>query len=174
MAKTNLAHVDVFTRLSKSDCAVIESALAILESRLKDFGPTMPGSHAVRRFLELQLGAFDREVFAVMFLNSQQRLISFDILFEGTLRQATVYPREVARAALKHNAASLILAHNHPSGVATPSANDVELTHILKDALALVDVEVLDHVIVGRGSAFSFAENKMMAERSAAAIKKSH
>jgi DNA repair protein RadC len=147
---------------SPHEDAVIRAALAILEARLKAFTVTMDNLSAVRDFLKLQLGALDREVFGVLFLNAQHRLIAFDIMFQGTLTQTSVYPREVARQALTHNAASVILAHNHPSGVTKPSHADIGLTRALERSLQLVDVKVLDHVVVGGCNSFSFAEDGLL------------
>ena len=114
---------------------------------------------AVRDYLRLKLGGLGHEVFMVIFLDAQNRVIDQDILFTGTLTQTSVYPREVVKHALTHNAASLILAHNHPSGVAEPSQADRWLTDQLKQALALVDVKVLDHFIVAGNHSTSFAEH---------------
>ncbi len=113
---------------------------------------------AVREYLQLQLGAKQHEVFAVLFLDSQNRLIALEELFRGTLSQTSVYPREVVLRALHHHAAAVVLAHNHPSGTAHPSRADEALTQSLKAALALVDVRVLDHFIVTRDQAASMAE----------------
>ena len=113
---------------------------------------------AVREYLQLQLGARQHEVFAVLFLDSQNRLIALEELFRGTLTQTSVYPREVVLRALHHHAAAVVLAHNHPSGSAQPSRADEALTQSLKAALALVDVRVLDHFIVTRDQAVSMAE----------------
>ena len=112
----------------------------------------------VRDYLRLQLGSLSSEVFVVLFLDAQNRLVKSETLFTGTLTQTSVYPREVVKRALYHNAASVILAHNHPSGLAEPSRADQVLTKALKDALALVDVRVLDHFVVAGNSATSFAE----------------
>ena len=117
---------------------------------------TSPG--AVRRYLKSRLVSLPHEVFACLFLDNQHRVIAFEELFRGTLDSASVYPREVLKRALAHNAAALILAHNHPSGVAEPSQADRQLTQRLKDALALIDVRVLDHFIVGDGEPLSMAE----------------
>jgi len=119
--------------------------------------------HSVRDFLRLKLHLLPHEVFVAVFLNAQNRVIAVDELFRGTLTQTSVYPREVVKRALAHNAAALILAHNHPSGEAFPSAADRSLTTVLVDALALVDVKVLDHFIVAPGSAVSFAELGLLA-----------
>ncbi len=116
----------------------------------------------VRDYLRLALGEREHEVFLVVFLDAQNRVIASDELFRGTLTQTSVYPREVVKAALRHNAAGVILAHNHPSGVAEPSQSDQSLTETLKRALALIDVRVLDHFIVGRGAACSFAERGLL------------
>lgn len=112
----------------------------------------------VRDYLRLQLGHLPKEVFVVMFLDAQNRLLCSETLFTGTLTQASVHPREVVKRALHHNAASVIFAHNHPSGVAEPSRADEALTKTLSAALALIDVRVLDHFIVAGNAAYSFAE----------------
>ncbi len=112
----------------------------------------------VRDYLRLQLGSLPHEVFVVLFLDAQNRLIGSEQLFSGTLTQTSVYPREVVKRALHHNAAAVIFAHNHPSGIAEPSRADEMLTRALKEALALVDVKVLDHFVVAGNTALSFAE----------------
>ena len=116
----------------------------------------------MRDYLQLQLGSRPHEIFAVLFLDSQHRLIALEELFRGTLSQTSVYPREVVVRALALHAASVVLAHNHPSGTAQPSAADVQLTQTLKNALALVDVRVLDHFVVTRTQAVSMAELGML------------
>ncbi len=124
-------------------------------------GMSSPG--LVRNFLRLHLSALEHEVFAVLFLDSQNRLLAFEELFRGSLTQASVYPREVVKQALSHNAASVILAHNHPSGVAEVSRADELITQSLKQALSLVDVKVLDHFIVaGQANPLSFAERGLL------------
>jgi len=117
---------------------------------------------AVRDFLQYHLGFRDREVFSCLYLDSQHRLLRYDDLFFGTLDGAAVYPREVAVRALQYRAGALIFAHNHPSGVAQPSAADRRITERLSSALALLDIRVLDHLIVGRGTTYSFAENGIL------------
>lgn len=117
---------------------------------------------AVKAYLRLQLQQRDREVFAALFLDAQNRVLVCEELFAGTLTQTSVYPREVVRRALKHNAAAVIFCHNHPSGVSEPSQADELLTQALRKALELVDVRVLDHIIVGRGNAMSFAERGLL------------
>lgn len=121
---------------------------------------TSPG--AVRDYLRLALGGREYEVFMALFLDAQNRVLAADEMFRGTLTQTSVYPREVVKAALRHNAAAVIFAHNHPSGVAEPSRADEMLTTALKQALALVDVKVLDHFIVAGASILSFAERGLL------------
>ncbi|MDO8960695.1 MAG: DNA repair protein RadC [Methylophilus sp.] len=116
----------------------------------------------VRDYLMLKLGALPREVFMVMMVDAQNRVLALETLFEGTLTQTSVYPREVVKRALHHNAASVIFAHNHPSGVAEPSKADEVLTQSLKQALALVDIRVLDHFIVAGNSTLSFVERGLL------------
>lgn len=116
----------------------------------------------VREYLQLSLRDRDHEVFAVLFLDAQNGLIASEEMFRGTLTQTSVYPREIVKAALRHNAACVILAHNHPSGQAEPSRADEHLTQTLKSALALVDVHVLDHVIVAGSKSVSFAERGLL------------
>jgi DNA repair protein RadC len=118
---------------------------------------------AVRDWLRLKLAALPYEVFGVLWLDNQNRLIDYDELFRGTLSQTSVYPREVVKQALTRNAAAAILVHNHPSGVAEPSRADEMLTRGLKDALAMVDVKVADHFIVaGSAQPISFAERGLL------------
>ncbi|WP_106419420.1 RadC family protein [Salinicola tamaricis] len=112
----------------------------------------------VRRFLSAQLRHLPHEAFAALFLDNQHRVIRFEILAEGTLDGASIYPREVARRALAHNAGALIFAHNHPSGMAEPSQSDRRVTERLSDALGLFDIRVLDHFVVGDGEVISFVE----------------
>lgn len=116
----------------------------------------------VRDYLRLALGPLAHEVFMGLFLDAQNRLLAADELFRGTLTQTSVYPREVVKHALRHNAAAVIFAHNHPSGVAEPSRADELLTQALKDALSLVDVRVLDHLIVGGNATVSLAERGLV------------
>ncbi len=116
----------------------------------------------VKEYLKLLLGGRQQEVFVVLFLDTQHRLIAAEALFHGTLTQTSVYPREVVKRALMHNAAAVMLAHNHPSGMSEPSQADRLLTDALKQALALVDVRVLDHFIIGDESVLSFAEKGLI------------
>ena len=141
--------------------AVLELARRALASELKEKALfTTP--QAVRDYLQLQLGSRPHEIFAVLFLDSQHRLIALEEMFRGTLTQTSVYPREVVIRALALNAASVVLAHNHPSGAAEPSRADELLTHTLKTTLALVDVRVLDHFVVTSTQALSMAERGLL------------
>jgi DNA repair protein RadC len=124
--------------------------------------PVLDASPAVRAYLQLHMGKLAHEEFAVVFLNAQHRLIRMKTLFRGTLTQTAVYPREVVRESLACHAASVIVAHNHPSGVAEPSMQDQRLTTALREALALVDVRLLDHIVVGQGQTVSFAERGLL------------
>ncbi|MDH4188668.1 MAG: DNA repair protein RadC [Betaproteobacteria bacterium] len=141
--------------------AIIELARRSLGERLRESDAlTSPG--AVRDYLRLTLAAREHEVFLVLFMDAQHRVTGAEELFRGTLTQTSVYPREIVKAALKANAAAVIFAHNHPSGVAQPSQADELLTRNLKQALALVDVKVLDHFIVAGNQALSFAERGLL------------
>ena len=141
--------------------AVLELARRALAEQLRERA-ALDTPQAVRHYLQLQLAARAHEVFAVLFLDSQHRLIALEELFRGTLTQTSVYPREVVLRALHHHAAAVVLAHNHPSGSVQPSRADEALTQTLKSALALVDVRVLDHVIVAPGQALSMAEQGLV------------
>jgi DNA repair protein RadC len=116
----------------------------------------------VKDYLRLQLGKRQHEVFAVLFLDAQHQLLKMEEMFRGTLTQTSVYPREVVKRALEMNAAAVVFAHNHPSGAAEPSRADEFLTQTLKSALALVDIRVLDHLVVGHGEVVSFAERGLL------------
>ncbi|GAB2749889.1 DNA repair protein RadC [Melaminivora jejuensis] len=141
--------------------AVLELARRALAQQLAERA-VFDSPHAVREYLQLHLAARSHEVFAVLFLDSQHRLLAMEELFRGTLTQTSVYPREVVLRALHHHAAAVILAHNHPSGSVQPSRADEALTQTLKAALALVDVRVLDHFIVAPGAALSMAETGLV------------
>jgi DNA repair protein RadC len=141
--------------------AVLELSRRALAQRLKE-RDVIDSPQALRDYVRLRLGERDHEVFAVLFLDSQHRLITMEDLFRGTLCQTSVYPREVVLRALYHHAAAVVFAHNHPSGLVEPSRSDIALTTNLKAALALVDVHVLDHVIVSRTDATTFAEKGLL------------
>lgn len=142
--------------------SVIADAMAILKTRLRKPGNKMESPADVKNYLRLQLAALQHEEFWVLFLDAQHCVLSFDGMFRGTLTQTSVYPREVVKRALEVNAAAVILAHNHPSQSAIPSRADEHLTSELKKALALVDVRVLDHMIVGGTHVSSFAETGLL------------
>jgi len=125
-------------------------------------GDALNSPQAVREYLQLLLRSRQHEVFMVIFLDAQHRVIAAEEMFHGTLTQTSVYPREVVKRALHHNAAAVIFAHNHPSGVAEPSDSDRLLTGALKQSLQLVDVRALDHFIVAGSCCLSFAEKGMM------------
>jgi len=141
--------------------AVLEIARRSLRSELAQ-RPVFESPEAVRQFLRLQLDGHAHEVFAVLFLDAQHRLIALEEMFRGSLTQTSVYPREVVKRALELGAAAVILAHNHPSGVAEPSRADALLTEALKNALALLEIRVLDHLVVGAGEAVSMAERGLL------------
>lgn len=151
--KSNQAYV---THEPMTAHQVLEKAAEILEQQHVG-GDAMTSPQSTRDYLKFKLGGYEREVFAVMLLNNQNQLIEFRELFFGTVDAASVYPREVVKAVLEVNAATVIFAHNHPSGVAEPSQADRAITTKLTEALALVDVRVLDHIVVGE-TAVSFAE----------------
>lgn len=141
---------------------------AVLEMSKRALGETLQQKDSfrspaqVKDYLQLQLSHLQREVFGIMFLDAQNRLIAYETLFEGSLMQTSVYPREVVKRALALNAAALILSHNHPGGTAVPSRADEQLTISLRDALNLVDIKVLDHIIVARQETFSFSERGLI------------
>ncbi|HUW76594.1 MAG TPA: DNA repair protein RadC [Gallionella sp.] len=141
--------------------AVLEMSRRALSEELHR-GDALNSPRVVRDYLQLLLGGRQHEVFLVLFLDTQHRVIASEELFHGTLSQTSVYPREVVKRALAHNAAAVILAHNHPSGVAEPSQSDKLLTDALKQALSLVDVRVLDHFVVAVGQTLSFAEKGLI------------
>jgi DNA repair protein RadC len=141
--------------------AVLEVARRCLAEELKT-GPALATPASVRDYLRLAVGAREHEVFLCLWLDSQHRVIECEELFRGTLGQTSVYPREIVKAALRRNAAAVIFAHNHPSGVAQPSRADELLTRNLKEALALVEVRVLDHFVVAGNQCLSFAERGLL------------
>jgi DNA repair protein RadC len=141
--------------------AVLEMARRSLAQQLAA-APVFDSPAAVKQYLALHMAELAHEEFAVLFLDSQHRLIEMKTLFRGTLAQTSVYPREVVKEALARNAGAVVLAHNHPSGTAEPSRADEFLTQALKSALQLVDVRVLDHLVVGRGVVVSFAERGLL------------
>jgi DNA repair protein RadC len=151
--------------LGTAKCAQLQAAFELARRALGETvaardALSSPG--AVRDYLRLSLGGRAHEVFLAVLLDAQNRVIAEEELFRGTLTQTSVYPREVVKCALRHNAAAVIFAHNHPSGVAEPSQADQTLTETLRRSLALVDVRVLDHFVVGREEVASFAERGLL------------
>jgi DNA repair protein RadC len=141
--------------------AVLEMARRHLKAQLIA-GDLLNNPQVVGDYLQAKLRHRQREVFSVLLLDTQHRLVRYEEVFEGTLDSANVYPREILNLALKHNAASVIFAHNHPSGVAEPSQADIRLTERLRQALALVDIKVLDHLVIGAHAPVSFAERGLL------------
>ena len=137
--------------------AVLEMGRRHLESSLKH-GDAFTDADTTMRYIKQRLRAYPHEVFACLYLDNQHRFLQFDELFRGTIDGASVYPREVVKSALQHNAAALILAHNHPSGIAEPSQADIHITKRIQSALDLVDIRVLDHIIVGDADVTSLAQ----------------
>ncbi len=126
------------------------------------FETTIVDVEHAQQYLALKLSNKRSETFACLFLDSRNHVLAFEELFHGTVNHAAVHPREIVRQAIKHNAAALIVAHNHPSGVAVPSNADIQITKIIKQALELIDVRLLDHVIIGKGEAYSFNEHGIL------------
>lgn len=149
------------SHFTESELRAITKAKNILYRAMKS-GPVFNSPQVVKDYLQLQIGHLEREVFGVLYLDAQNRLIDFVIEFNGTLTQTSVYPREIVKRAISLNAASTILTHNHPSGLLDPSRADELLTQTLKSSLSLVDVRVLDHMIVGVSGAVSFAEKGLI------------
>ncbi len=147
----------ITTQQTREDQAIYR-AMCLLEKRLRKPGEAFNSPRAVKQFCALNLAGYEREVFSALWLDAQHRLIAAEHLAVGTLTQASVYPREVAKRGLQLNAAAVIFAHNHPSGSAEPSQADLMLTRILMDTLAMFDIRVLDHLIVAGVGAASLAE----------------
>lgn len=144
------------------DDRIIAKAIALLEQRLYATGPTVTGPEAARDYLRLQLMQEPSEVFAVVFLTTQHQVIACETLFRGTVDAADIHPRVIVQRALFHNAAALLVAHQHPSGSTTPSAADRAITSRLRMALDLIEVRLLDHLVIGRGEPYSFAYHGML------------
>lgn len=147
-------------RPAKAD-EVLQAALCVLTGQMYG-SEALTSPQVVRDFLRIKLGTLEHEVFAIIHLDAQNRVIDYVEMFRGTVSQTSVYPREVVKESLARNSAALILVHNHPSGVAEPSRADEMLTQTLKSALALVDVRVLDHLVVAGANILSFAERGLL------------
>lgn len=162
------ADCDNFTRAKGLGTAKYAQLQAVLEMARRhtfeelDRGDVLTSPEATRAYLSQQLRHYQHEVFACLFLDNQHHILEFEELFRGTIDSASVYPREVVKKALAHNAAAVIFAHNHPSGISEPSHADKLITDKLKQALALIDIRVLDHFIIGDGRPYSFAENGLL------------
>jgi len=150
------------TFLEKENDAIIEKALEILESRLvkTEYNVTCPADG--ENFLKLKFAGLEHEVFGIVYLNNRNQVIAYEELFRGTIDGASVYPREVVKSVLNHNANAVILTHNHPSGNPEPSDADERITARLKNAFDLIDVNLLDHIIVGDNKTVSFAERGLI------------
>lgn len=140
---------------------ILEAARQVIDQKIRR-GASFTSPSEVKDYLKAKLSGYEREVFAVMLMDSKHCLIEYVELFQGTIDQAAVYPREVVKLAMQHNAAAMIISHNHPSGNPDPSRADEMLTKRLQDALALVDVRVLDHIIVAGNDTASFAERGLI------------
>ena len=159
------AQLEGITGLGDAKLAQLQSVRELSKRALRETlarGPALSSPQAVRDYLRLRLHGKPHEVFVAVFLDAQNRVLEVEDLFRGTLTQTSVFPREIVKRALHHNAAAVIFAHNHPSGVAEPSRADEALTQTLKHTLALVDVKVLDHFVVGGDAAMSFAERGLL------------
>ena len=151
--------------LGSAKYALLQASLELARrhyAELMHAGPALSNPRATREYLRARLRDRDHEVFCCMFLDNRHRIIAFEEVFRGTIDGASVHPRDVVKLALARNAAAVILAHNHPSGIAEPSQADELITGRLRDALALVDIRVLDHIVVGDGSTVSFAERGLL------------
>lgn len=159
MIQSMIQNNDAFIQGREAD-QIISAALRCLENRLRyDSSPQFTCTSTVSTFLRLQLGQETEEVFSILFLNSQNKLIAFEKLFFGTIDQAIIHPRKVVKRCLELNAAKIIMAHNHPSHDCTPSGADKEITKTLKDILKTLDIQLLDHFVISPHEVYSFAEH---------------
>lgn len=150
------------TVTSQHEDWIIQQAIVLLERRVFKAGPCLTQPAAVRDYLRLKLVAEPNEIFAVVFMDSGHKVLAYEPMFRGTVNSTSVYPRVVVQRALELNAAAVVLSHQHPSGATEPSDADRMLTQKLQAALALIDVRVLDHFIVGQGAPYSFAESGLL------------
>jgi DNA repair protein RadC len=147
--------------IGKAKFAMLKAALELGKRYLEEDltpGEALPDSQTTKRFLSSRLKSYSNEVFACLFLDNHHRILAFEELFHGTLTEANIYPREIVKRCLAHNAAKIILAHNHPSGNPDPSQSDCEITAMLKTSLEILDVLVIDHIVVGHTDCVSLAE----------------
>ena len=145
-----------------SENEILYLAKEITAARLIRAGPQILSSQLAADFLSHMIGSYEREVFMILFLDAQNRIIAFEELFQGTINRSPVYPREIVKRVLFHNAAAVILAHNHPSGNPNPSDNDKRVTARVKEALALIETQVLDHLILAGSNWLSFADHGLL------------
>lgn len=151
--------------LGMAKYTLLQGALEMAKRHLREHlksGDALQNPETTRDFLTSQMRSYHHEVFACLFLDNQHRIIKFEELFIGTINGTSVYPREVLKKALKHNAAAVIFAHNHPSGITKPSQADRQITQTLQRALGYLDIRVLDHFVIGEGKPYSFAENGLL------------
>lgn len=141
---------------------MIQEALDILDRRLFTTDQPLTSPRDVAAYLKLQLAAEAHEAFGVIFLNAKHQPLAFEVLFRGSVDCATIHPRQIVKRALAHNAAAMIISHNHPSGCTEPSKADISLTERIKESLRLVDVRLIDHFVVGSGKPLSFAERGLI------------
>ena len=157
-----LANCSRRSGLTRDQKALIQQAVACLEHQYLVQKVALDSPQASRDYLKLRLDGLPQEVFACLFLDNRHRVLAYEELFRGTIDGASVHPREVVRRTLEVNAAAVIFAHNHPSGLTEPSQADIRITQRLKDALALIEVRVLDHLVIGEGEGVSFAERGLL------------
>lgn len=148
--------------MTNDEAEVVTQAIAIIEKDLQTGSDVLRDPQATRNYIRLQVAGLEHEVFGVIYLTTRHQIMSTDILFRGTIDGSAVYPREVVKSALLNNAAAVIVFHNHPSNVCEPSRADRDITKRLQDALALVDIRVLDHIVAGRAGTVSFAERGLI------------
>jgi len=152
----------MFLTLSDDDAVIVRQASEILKRHLVSDQTTLSDPAATRQYLHLQIAHLEHEVFGVIFCDNRNRIIDDQIMFRGTIDGAAVYPREIAKEALRLNAGALVLYHNHPSGIAEPSAADRDITRRITDALGVFDIRVLDHLVVGGDTSTSMAERGLV------------
>ncbi len=140
---------------------IVNLAISILDKDMRH-SDVMSSPDITKDYLKLRLKEYEHEVFACLFLDNRHRVLAFDEMFRGTINGTAVYPREIVKAALRHNAAAVVLAHNHPSGIADPSSADEVITARIKDALELMDVRTLDHIVIAGNDSVSFSERGLL------------
>jgi DNA repair protein RadC len=148
--------------LTKAKAAQLDRCVKMLQEQTEEYTVTLKGTEQARQIFYVNLARKRQERFDVAFLTSQHGIIKYETMFNGTINQAPVFPREIARRALELNAAAIILGHNHPSGITEPSAADKNITDIICDSLSLLEIKVLDHFIVAGKNVYSFAEHGLL------------